>query len=161
MNYAVLLTKKQIEAMLRAIKTQIAADVARYQITPPSEDAAGDYGNDLHALRRQRDALQAQLAEGPGTARIYACWFDPEDNGLSLMLAAKVAAERARDALSAQARLLYSFTAHTGEEAMAIHHLRQGWAPYVPHGAAAPCPACASTYYPEGYGDCWHCGHIG
>jgi len=45
------------------------------------------------------------------------------------------------------------------EEAMAIRNLRLGFEPYVPHGAAAPCPSCGSTYYPESSGQCWQCNH--
>lgn len=91
----------------------------------------------------------------------YECWFDPEDNGLALLRCQAVQRNRDQGLLSERAVLRYSFTAHSGEEAMAIHALRQGWAPYLPIGAAAPCPTCGATYYPQGYGDCWHCGHIG
>jgi hypothetical protein len=96
-----------------------------------------------------------------GTARVYECWSDPADNGLALLRAQDVQRNGEQGLLSDRATLLYSFTAHTGEEAMAIHSLRQGWAPYLPMGDAAPCPTCGSLYYPHGYGDCWRCGHIG
>jgi hypothetical protein len=92
---------------------------------------------------------------------VYECWFDPEDSGLSLLRAQDVQRNRDNGQLSNRAILQYAFTAHTGEEAMAIHALRQGWAPYLPMGDAAPCPNCGANYYPHGYGDCWRCGHIG
>jgi hypothetical protein len=161
MAIVVTLNQKRLGLVLDAIHARIEAEVARYQITPPSEDAAGDYGNDLHNLRLQRDEMLALHAAGPGTAHVYECWSDPEDNSLSLLRQQDVAKMRAQGLLSDKATMLYTFTAHTGEEAMAIHCLRQGWAPYVPMGKDAPCPTCQTPYYPEGYGDCWRCGHIG
>lgn len=155
------LTQKRLGLILDAINTHIDEQVARYQITPPSEDVAGDFGNDLHLLRIQRDELLTLAETGQGTAHVYECWSDPEDNGISLLRFQDVAENRAQGQLSARAKRLYSFIAHTGEEAMAIHCLRQGWAPYVPMGEAAPCPTCQTPYYPQGYGDCWRCGHIG
>jgi hypothetical protein len=95
------------------------------------------------------------------TAKLYQCWFDPVDSGLSLLKAQKVAELRAQNLLSETAELQYEFSAHTGEEAMAIHCLRQGWAPYMPMGEAGQCPTCQAVYYPQCYGDCWRCGHIG
>jgi hypothetical protein len=161
MAISLTLTQKSLGLILDAIDARIAAEVARYQITPPSEDAAGDYGNDLHLLRMQRHELAALQATGPGTATLYECWSDPKELSLSLLKNQYVAELRSRGLLSDQAIMLYQFVAHTGEEAMAIHALRQGWAPYLPQGDATPCPICATAFYPEGYGDCWRCGHIG
>lgn len=45
------------------------------------------------------------------------------------------------------------------EEALAIHHLRQGWEPHVPQGDAQPCPECNANHYPDGSGQCWRCQH--
>lgn len=161
MAIAVTFSQKRLGLVLDAIHERIENQVARYQVTPPSEDAAGDYGNDLHNLRLERDALLALQSQGQGTAHVYECWSNPVDSSLSLLRFQDVAANRARGQLSNRAIKLYSFIAHTGEEAMAIHALRQGWAPYVPMGETAPCPTCQTPFYPQGYGDCWRCGHIG
>jgi hypothetical protein len=161
MAYSLILTQKSLGLILAAIDSRIEAEVARYQITPPSEDAAGDYGNDLHHLRMQRHELASLPQSGVGTGSVYECWSDPEDNSITLLRTQDVAAVRAQGQISDRATLSYSFVAHTGEEAMAIHALRQGWAPYLPHGEAAPCPTCNTPFYPQGYGDCWRCGHIG
>jgi hypothetical protein len=157
MALALTLTPKRLLLVLEAIEARIEAQVAQYQITPPSEDAAGDYGNDLHDLRLQRDALLALKDSGPWTAGMFECWSDPEDNSLSLFRADN---HQARNMLSDKAVLLYQFVAHTHEEAMAIHYLRQGWSPYVPMGDAAPCPTCATAIYPQCYGVCWRCGNV-
>ncbi len=62
-------------------------------------------------------------------------------------------------ALAPGSTFLYAFEAATHEEAMAIHHLRQGFEPYKPLGPAVPCPnGCATHYYPEGGGVCPLCG---
>jgi hypothetical protein len=161
MAIALTLSPKRLQWILQAINDRIAAEDARYQREDPAEDAAGDFGNDLWGLKLTRDYLNSLLAEGSDTATDYECWFDPEDNGLSLMRFEDVQRHRDGGQLSDRAVLQYAFIAHTGEEAMAIHSLRQGWAPYLPMGEAAPCPTCGANYYPECYGDCWRCGHIG
>ena len=64
--------------------------------------------------------------------------------------------------LQQTATLLHEFVARTGEEAMARHHGLMKWEPYKPTGDPMPCPnACGADYYPDGYGDCPNCGHIG
>lgn len=64
--------------------------------------------------------------------------------------------------LPATARLLYEISACTGEEAMTLHYIQMGFESYKPVGDPAPCPnQCGAMYYPEGYGDCPNCGHIG
>jgi hypothetical protein len=161
MAISLTLTQKSLGLILEAIDARIEAEVARYQITLPSGDPAGDYGNDLHNLRMERHELAELYAASHGTASVYQGWADPEDSSITLLRAEKVVAARAQGQMSDQATMLYSFVAHTGEEAMAIHSLRQGWSPYLPNGAAAPCPSCGTPFYPEGYGDCWRCGHIG
>lgn len=56
-------------------------------------------------------------------------------------------------------KLLYTVAAASHEEAMAIHHLRQGLQPYTPAGKAQRCPkGCRTHYYPEGSGVCPMCG---
>ncbi len=161
MATALTLSPKRLHLLLAAIDTQVAAEDARHQRDDPAEDEAGDFGNDLWNLKQLRDELRALQSEDPGTARDYECWFDPEDSGLSLLRASDVQRNRDGGQLSDKAELRYRFIACTGEEAMAIHSLRQGWAPYLPMGQDAPCPTCAAPYYPECYGDCWRCGHIG
>jgi hypothetical protein len=161
MAIALTLSRKRLWLILEAIDARIAAEEARYEVEPASEDAAGDYGNDLYNLKLQRAEMAALYDEDPDTATEYQAWFDPEDSCLSLIRFQDVQRDRDQGQLSDRAMLKYSFIAHTGEEAGAIRNLREGWAPYVPMGEAAPCPNCASPYYPEGYGDCWRCGHIG
>jgi hypothetical protein len=161
MSAAITLSPKGLSLILQAIDAHIAAEEARYKIEDSSEDAAADFGNDLWYLKAQRGELALLQAAGAGTATDYQCWFDPEDNGLSLLRYQDVQANRANGQLSGAAILQYAFIAHTGEEAMAVHCLRQEWAPYLPMGEAAPCPNCGANYYPECYGDCWRCGHIG
>jgi len=56
-------------------------------------------------------------------------------------------------------RLLWRIEAATPEEAHAVHNLRMGWEPYHPMGKPMPCPKCGAVY-PEGSGECWHCGKI-
>jgi hypothetical protein len=161
MAHPLTLSRKRLSLLIDAVDARIAAEQARYTLEDAGEDAAGDFGNDLWNLVLQRDELAALLADDPATATVYQCWFDPADNGLALLRFCDVQRNRAGGQLSDAAILHYEFIAHTGEEAMAVHHLRQGWAPYVPMGDAAPCPHCAAHYYPLGYGDCWRCGHIG
>jgi hypothetical protein len=161
MATAITLSPKRLWLILQALDAQIAIKEARYQREDPAEVAGGDFGNDLWNLRQQRDELAVLKAAGAGTATQYQCWLDPEDNSLALLRFQDVQRNRDEGQLSDLAVLQYAFIAHTGEEAMAIHCLRQGWAPYLPMGEAAACPKCSAKYYPEGYGDCWRCGHIG
>lgn len=59
------------------------------------------------------------------------------------------------------AEFLYAVGAQTWEEAMAIHHLRQGFDPYIPVGPASLCPlGCGNHYYPDGSAVCPACGSI-
>jgi hypothetical protein len=60
--------------------------------------------------------------------------------------------------LSDAAELLWEFDAATYEEAMSVHFVRLGRAPYHPSGDPAACPACGVIYYPLGSGECWKCG---
>lgn len=64
--------------------------------------------------------------------------------------------------LSQSAILKYEIEASTGEQAMTLHYQAMGFEPYKPLGQSVPCPnRCGGTYYPEGFGDCPKCGHIG
>ncbi len=76
--------------------------------------------------------------------------------------ASKIEALRADGTISATDSLLHEIVASTGEDAMAQHHKKMGWAPYQPQGDSASCPnSCGAEYYPLGYSDCPNCGHIG
>jgi hypothetical protein len=152
-------TQKQLSLVIAAIDAAIEAQVSAYQITPPSEDSAGDYGNDLHILRLKRHELAALQGPDEGHARCFQCWFDPADNSLALMAKEHILREGPNAHFGEEAVLQYEIYAQMGEEALAIHALRQGWAPYVPMCEAAPCPKCGANFYPLGYGDCWKCGH--
>lgn len=158
MAIALTLSPKRAWLLLEAINARIVAEVARYTREDPAEDEQGDFGNDLWILKQQRAELTALLEGGPGTAADYECWFDPEDNGLSLLRFQDVQCNRDEGQLSEAAILQYRFIAHSYEEAMAIHALRQGWAPYVPMGEVGTCAYCAAVVYPECYGVCWRCG---
>ena len=61
--------------------------------------------------------------------------------------------------LSECEQFFWRIEAGTWEEAQAIYHLRQGWEPYQPEGAAVPCPECGALHYPSGSGQCWRCDH--
>jgi hypothetical protein len=64
--------------------------------------------------------------------------------------------------LSESAILLHEIVAATGEEAMSLHYEKMGFGAYKPIGTPSPCPNnCGATYYPDGFGDCPNCGHIG
>lgn len=91
---------------------------------------------------------------------IYEAWSASE-NQMTISTATGIAKQQASGILKADAELLYRFEAATWEEAMAIHHLRQGWEPYIPSGESKSCPKCGSIFYPEGSGQCWRCGEIG
>jgi hypothetical protein len=56
-------------------------------------------------------------------------------------------------------KIFWQIEASTWEEAMAIHHLRQGFEPYKPMGKAEPCPKCGALFYPQGGGECWSCDY--
>ena len=55
--------------------------------------------------------------------------------------------------------VLFRVEADSHEEAMALYHLRCGFEPYKPVGAASPCPDCGALHYAQGSGQCWNCGH--
>jgi hypothetical protein len=128
MATALTLSPKRLWLILRALDDRIAAEEARYEREDSGEDADGDFGNDLWNLKLQRDEFAALQDAGSDTATDYQCWFDPEDSGLALLRFQDVQRNRDGGQLSDQAVLHYAFIAHSGEEAMAIHALRQGWA---------------------------------
>jgi hypothetical protein len=83
----------------------------------------------------------------------YQAWRDPD--GIHYW---RVDAGPRPPGMGAPAELLWEFEAATYEEAMSIHFVRLGWAPYRPNGESSQCPTCASLYYPDGSGQCWKCG---
>lgn len=153
------LSRKAVWLIQKAMDQRIASEEARYLVEDSGEDSDGDFGNDLYYLRGLRDTF-ADRRDDPQTARVFQVWLDPPDNGLTLTVFQNVQTHRDNGQLSDEARLLYEIVAETYEEAMAIHYLRQGWAPYVPTGEAMPCPQCSTPFYPEGSGDCWRCGNM-
>ena len=81
----------------------------------------------------------------------FEAWQDSD--GIALLPAGS------RAGLGSDAVLLYSVDACSWEEAMAIHHLRQGFEPYQAEGDPEPCPqGCSTHYYPGGSGICPLCG---
>ena len=91
----------------------------------------------------------------------FEAWLDEEDGGLLVAQPAQVAEQRSKNLLSRAARLLHVINADTPEEAMAVHNVKMGWAPYQPMGTAADCPrGCGAKYYPEGSGICPNCGRV-
>lgn len=56
-------------------------------------------------------------------------------------------------------KVFWKIETNTWEEAMSIHYLRLGFAPYKPMGKAKPCPNCGAIFYPDGSGECWSCAY--
>ena len=91
---------------------------------------------------------------------IWQAWSTDDD--VTFAPADRVDYLRAERTIADNAVLLHEIIASTGEDAMAQHHEKMGWEPYRPQGDSVPCPNdCGENYYPEGYGDCPRCGHIG
>ena len=152
---------KSLWLIHRALEERISSEEARYRLIDRSEDAEGDFGNDLYCLKLLREEFGGKCGAGSGHATLFQCWADLADGSISLLPLHTVIEHCERKMLSDAAKLLYTFPAETPEEAMAIHHLRQGWAPYQPRGEPAACPQCGAKYFPRGSGDCWRCGHVG
>ena len=159
MTAIVPLTRKALYLILDAINARIAAETNRYTREASTDDAAGDYGNDLHYLRTIRTQLDDIRAHDVWHAKLYECWYDPDDDSVSLLQYGDAELHRAKALLSARATMRYTFAAATFEEASAIHSLRQGHGGYTPIGASSPCLRCSSATYPLGSGGCWRCGN--
>jgi hypothetical protein len=88
--------------------------------------------------------------------KIYEAWASPD----TVMLCPSDVIRQMENLgqMHPEARLMYSFSAATGEEAGAIHSLRQGFRTYTAPCEAAPCPQCGANYYPDNSGECWRCG---
>lgn len=77
----------------------------------------------------------------------FEAWKDSD--GIALVTAGS------RAGLGSDAVFLYSVDAYSWEEAMAIHHLGQGFELYRAERDPEPCPqGCATHYYPDGSGIC-------
>lgn len=89
----------------------------------------------------------------------FEAWTNPDETELTVFAADDD--EQRRSQLREDSLLMYVIEAATWEEAMAVHHIRQGWEPYDPGGEAAPCPnGCGALYYPQGSGMCRICGRV-
>jgi hypothetical protein len=95
------------------------------------------------------------------TARTWQAWDDNE-HGTTFVPSERVPLLREAGLLGDHAVLRHAITAATGEQAMLQHFMLMGWPPYSPQGDKMACPnSCGAEYYPDGYGDCPNCGHIG
>jgi hypothetical protein len=90
--------------------------------------------------------------------QLFEAWRDRD--GIAFGTRASIAEQRSRGLLTNSAEHLYSFEAHSWEEAMAVHHLRMGFEPYEPQGEPVPCPNCGALVYAQGSGQCWRCGQV-
>ena len=87
-------------------------------------------------------------------SHLYQAWKDPEGESIHYWRADYGPRP---PGISDSSELLWQFEAATSEEAMSVHFLRLGWAPYRPEGEPSKCPTCGSIYYPEGSAECWKC----
>ena len=93
--------------------------------------------------------------------KVYEAWRDEANCSITFAPLAAIEEERARGGISDKAILLYRLEADTFEEAMAVHHIKMGWRPFVPMGEARECPkGCGAMFYPESSGECPNCGSI-
>lgn len=94
--------------------------------------------------------------------KVYEAWRDEGDSTVTTFAPPEaVEQERAAGEISDKAVLLHRVEADTFEEAMAVHHIKMGWEPFMPMGEAKECPkGCGAMFYPEGSGQCPNCGPI-
>ena len=93
--------------------------------------------------------------------KIFEAWQDEAKQCIIFAPPEVVEVERASRDISDKAVFLYRVEADTPEEAMAVHHIKMGWEPYVPMGEAKECPrGCGAMFYPESSGECPNCGSI-
>ncbi len=89
----------------------------------------------------------------------FEAWSDDESITFATVEAIKY--QKENNLLGENLELLHTIYADTKEEAMAVHHIKMGWEPYVPMGKPQLCPNdCGSYFYPEGSGVCPKCGEI-
>lgn len=88
--------------------------------------------------------------------------FEAWEDEISVTLSTPENIERKKslDLFEGQLNFLHTIIADTYEEAMAVHHIKMGWDPYMPQGESSNCPKCNSIYYPKGSGECPKCGKI-
>jgi hypothetical protein len=96
------------------------------------EDDRADASNDKGYYGAILGELEKELAGPRIVLHRYQCWSDPANDGIALIPIENVHDHRMQGQLSDAAALLYTVIAANWEEAMVVHHLRQGWAPYVP-----------------------------
>jgi hypothetical protein len=120
----------------RWVMTAIVNEMARLKAicNDPNahEDDVSDASNDKGYYGAILGELEQELAGPRIVLHRYQCWSDPADDGIALIPFENVHDHRMQGQLSDAAALLYTVIAANWEEAMAVHHLRQGWAPYVP-----------------------------
>ncbi|HEV2799816.1 MAG TPA: hypothetical protein VGW12_04930 [Pyrinomonadaceae bacterium] len=94
--------------------------------------------------------------------KVYEAWRDEQNSTITTFAPPEaIEQERAAGEISGKAVFLYRVEADTFEEAMAVHHIKMGWEPFVPMGEAEECPrGCGVTFYPEGSGECPNCGPV-
>jgi hypothetical protein len=93
--------------------------------------------------------------------KVYEAWQDEPTCSITFAPPEAIQQERATGSISDGAKLLYRVEADTFEEALAVHHIKMGWRPFVPMGEATECPrGCGAMFYPEGSGECPKCGPI-
>lgn len=91
----------------------------------------------------------------------YEAWHDEQECSITLATSEGIQQQLSLRLLSERAKLLHRIEADTYEEAMAVHHIKMGWEPYVPAGEPRECPkGCGAMFYPEGSGECPNCGRI-
>ena len=93
--------------------------------------------------------------------KVYEAWRDEADCRITFAPPEGIESERANGDITDKAVLLHRVEADTFEEALAVHHIKMGWRPFVPMGEAKECPkGCGAMFYPEGSGECPNCGSI-
>jgi hypothetical protein len=89
----------------------------------------------------------------------YEAWAD--DEAITFSTREGIQWQKEHSLSGKNSRLLHIVEADTPEEAMAVHHIKMGWEPYVPMGEPKLCPrGCGSYFYPEGSGECPKCGKV-
>ena len=93
--------------------------------------------------------------------KVYEAWQDESTSSITFASPEAIERLRALGDISDKAKLLHRVEADMPEEAMAVHHIKMGWAPYEPMGEASECPrGCGAMFYPGGSGECPNCGKI-
>jgi len=91
--------------------------------------------------------------------KTYEAWV--EETSITFSDLENLETQRTKGLLGENAKLLHRIEADTPEEAMAVHHIKLGFSPFIPIGQPASCPnGCGAIYYPKGSGECPNCGSI-